>query len=509
MLKTVMTEEQRAIARERARRSIETARAAAELAISADNARRADGVARLRGSADVVLKYRNVKSKAGLQVSAPEERVLSVAGDVFTVSSTVVSAIALPGFAQRAATSFRELRTMIHDNAYNTDQRLAKLEELARSSAGTVFSAQGVVVGGAGTLNILRRRPNIAPRIDAFEQGWLMRTVGAPVWRVMKFLLPIADFAVLTGEMIATRRVFMDPTSTVRQRTRKTIDISLATLKMSLWMLPGLPVLRTAYNWASMGQLGLIMLDYRDMLRPHFIRTLQGALWAITHPAEAMGQALLWTTQTIGKAVQFTVGAIGAVLKTIIHPVATWNAATSAIAPWYRAYVVGTGQKMGIWKSPQPSLAPIPPATNPYGQPLPPTPLPPLPGVNPLSPNATPLAPATDPFAQPLPTAPPPPLPGADPLAQPLPPPVAPLAPATDPFAQPLLPAPPPPLSSADPLAPNVTPLASPTDPFAQPLPTAPLPGADPLTQPLSPNAAPLAPTTDPFTQLLPSTPSW
>jgi hypothetical protein len=310
--------------RSSAERSYRVSRAAAELAVSAGNVHRSNGVGVVRGSADVALKYRNLKSEVGLGTHPVEEGVFRLAGDTATVSGLVLSAIALPAMARKTATSFRELKTLLDDPTATAAARLDKIEQLTRAGAGTIFSAQGVVVGAQGTVGILSRSEGIARVATRVGQTSVVQAIGKPLGVVLKVLLPVADIGVLVGEAIATRRAFLDPGASGWQRARKVVDLSLATLKAAFWLLPAARPLKAIYAAASFGQLLLMLRDFWPTVQPALQRAGTTTVWAVRHPGEAvraMGQGIVGGLSAAGSAV---VVAGRTAWGWVSQPAATW-----------------------------------------------------------------------------------------------------------------------------------------------------------------------------------------
>ncbi|MEB3327714.1 MAG: hypothetical protein VKQ33_00610 [Candidatus Sericytochromatia bacterium] len=319
--------------RHSAERSYRVGRAAAELAVSAGNAHRANGVGVVRGSADVALKYRKLKTEAGLRTHPMEEGLFRLAGDTATVSGLVLSGIALPAMARKTATSFQELRTLLDDPTATASARLDKIEQLTRAGAGTIFSAQGVVVGTQGTVGILSRSEGIARLSGRVGQTSVVQAIGKPLGVVLRVLLPVADLGVLVGEAIATRRAFLDPGASGWQRVRKVVDLSLATLKASFWLLPAARPLKATYAAASFGQLLLTLRDFWPTVQPALQRAGQAAVWAVGHPGEAVravGQGVAGGLLAAGAAL-VTAGQVG--WRWVSQPAATWAALVRFVDP--------------------------------------------------------------------------------------------------------------------------------------------------------------------------------
>ena len=341
--------EKMASVRAGADKTFRVTRAAAELAISADGARRQQGVGAVRGGADVALKYRNLKTEAGLRTTPMEEKLFRLAGDTMTVTGGVLSAIALPTMAKKTATSFRELSALIHDPTATADARLDKVEALTRAGAGTIFSAQGVVMGAKGVIGIVSRNEGIARVVSTASNGKFMKFVGSPLGKALNILLPIADGAVLIGEAIATRRAFNDPTATTSNKLRKVLDLSLATVKVAFWMLPGAKALKTAYTIASFGQLALTLKDYWPQIQPNIVKVAKAVGWGVTHPIEAMGEIAQGAVSAVGWTGSKLAALGGWTWDKVSNPVRTWNNMWTEISTWTRAYAQATGQQVGAW----------------------------------------------------------------------------------------------------------------------------------------------------------------
>lgn len=335
-----------AMARRRAGMGVGIVRSLAELAVSTNNAAgQGTGVGAVRGGADVLLKYKNVKSQAGLKTGWVENQVFGLAGNAFVVTGTVLSAIALPAMAKKTQTSFQELTALIHDPMASDDARLNKAEEFSRASAGTVFSAQGVVMGVQGTVGIMARTRIVGGAIAKVADSTVLRVV-SPVGKVVNFLLPVADVLVLIGELISIRRTFRDPKSTPWQRLRKVLDFSLAVAKTAFWILPASKALKAIYAVASLGQLGLIVADFRKTLAPVFVRAIQTAGWAVGHPAEAAKAVITGTIKGIAAVVRTTLSVTGWVLDKATHPQQTLETAWMEARQWNQAYWQATGKHL-------------------------------------------------------------------------------------------------------------------------------------------------------------------
>jgi hypothetical protein len=322
------------VVRTSARRTYHVSRAAADLALTAGRAHQQRGVAAWGSSASVALKYKKLKSAAGFQTTPVEERLFRLAGDVATVSGGILAAVALPAMAKKTATSFRELTDLIHQPTATAEARLDKLEEMARSTAGTVFSAQGVVVGAKGTIGILSRSEGVARAAASVGNSRWFQLVSSPFGRVLNVLLPVADVAVLVGESIATRRTFLDPSASGWNKSRKLLDLSLATLKTAFWLLPAARPLKALYAGASFLQLGLALRDFWPTVQPALENAARGTLWAVAHPIQAtraLGNEVNQRLQGLGA----TVGrGLSAVWGVVSHPRAVWTQITTTLSSW-------------------------------------------------------------------------------------------------------------------------------------------------------------------------------
>lgn len=375
------------VVRTSASRTYHVSRAAADLALTAGRAHQQRGVAVVGTSASVALKYKNLKTAAGFQTTPVEERLFRLAGDVATISGGVLAAVALPTMAKKTATSFRELTDLIHNPTATAEARLNKLEEMARSSAGTVFSAQGVVAGAKGTMGILSRSEGVARVAANVGNARWFRWLGSPLGKALNILLPVADVAVLVGETIATRRTFLDQDATSGQKARKTLDLTLATLKTAFWLLPAARPLKAIYAAASFMQLGLALKDFWPTVQPALASATRNTIWAVKHPVEAtraLGTAL--ETHTRGLGATMAAGA-QALWKVVSNPGATWNTVTTTVRDW-----------LGVLRMAPPGTES--PTQNPENLGVPAAPL--LPAASPsVAPAATPSMPTVQEWAPP------------------------------------------------------------------------------------------------------------
>lgn len=368
-----------------------------------------------------VTKYKQLKSDIGLRNGTWEEDAFARAGDVANVSGMVISAIALPKLAQQTVTSFKELSTVIHDPNATTDQRLDKLEATTRAGAGTIFSAQGVVLGAKATSDILARHRGMATVLSKVSEGKITRMFTSPVGKVFNALLPVADGAVFVGELIATRRVFKDPTATSGTKAREVLNLGLASMKVAFWMLPGVAWLREAYAFANFIQLGLSLYDFQKTMAPHFKTAFQDTVWGIQHPAQALAavtQAAGRGLAAVGHAVTATLGWLGSKLS---NPAQTLQNAKTETSTWYNG-LLGKGRQIvsTYWPGQNASQAPTQVAYAPQASTMSVPPA--FTGTVPAVPSAAPALPSALPPA-PVPPAIPAPVP-APILATPAPAPV-------------------------------------------------------------------------------------
>lgn len=401
--------------------------AVADLVLATKGAQGAQGaLAGAKGNASVVLKTRTVmsrvaeadavfadhyaaygkvsrgvrQSRVGQSVarSAPtQEKVFNLAGDVVTVAGLGLSAVALPEMAKKTATSFQELKTLIHDQAATADQRLDKGEEMARAAAGTIFSAQGVYMGTKGTVAILSRNRTIGSFFAHLGDSKLLGFMKhSPIGKLLGALLPVADGAVFVGEVIATRRTFKDLTTTGSQRARKVLDLSLASLKVAFWMFPGVQGLRTVYKFASLGQMGLMLKDFHATLEPKLAAAGRKLVWGLTHPVEGLKAAGGWISRTAGAAAKTVAGGLGWLVGKLADPVGAWRGLVSEVRAWRGAVDEAPGQ------------APAAPVTAPAPHSIPAA-------AVPAAPVTAPVTEAPAPVADPLPQAAPIPAPIAAP----------------------------------------------------------------------------------------------
>lgn len=352
----------------------------------------APGLAGAKNTADVFLKTRNVMNKAAeadrlyaqryagygkfsqkyhgsaaaktLNATQPQrDFLIRTAGDVVTVAGLGLSAAALPGLTKKVATSFAELGTLVHDPNATTDQRLDKVEELTRASAGTVFSAQGVVVGAKGVANILGRNATIASGFAKVGASPITRFISSPIGKVFNVLLPIADGAVLIGEAIATRRTFNDPTATGEQKARKALDLGLATLKAAFWIFPQVRFLRSIYGVVGLGQLGLTLWDLRKEMGPKLVQAAKTAAWGVTHPVQAAKAVGSWFNNTVGAAAKWT-------WSKVSNPAQTASELTTGVKTWYNTLFNKSRSAVSAWlptgnQQPAVAQAPAAPMMNP------------------------------------------------------------------------------------------------------------------------------------------------
>ena len=358
--------------------------AVADLVGASKGAQGAQGVlSGAKGNANVVLKTRTVmnrvaeadavfadhyaaygkvsrgvrQSKVGQAAarSAPmQEKVFGLATDVMTVAGLGLSAVALPEMAKKTATSFSELKTMIHDPNATIDQRLDKGEEMVRAASGTIFSAQGVYMGAKGTVEILSRSKTIG---SAFAKIGDSKFLGfmkySPIGKALGALLPVADGAVFIGEVIATRRTFKDPTATGSQRARKALDMSLASLKVAFWLFPGVQGLRTAYKLAGLGQMGLMLKDFHETLKPQLAAAGRKLVWGLTHPVEGLKAAGGWISRTAGAAVKGVAKGLGWLVGKLADPAGTWRGMVNEVRAWRGAVDGPQGQTPATPVAPQ------------------------------------------------------------------------------------------------------------------------------------------------------------
>ena len=371
----------------------------------------ATGLVGAKNTADVFLKTRNVMNKAaeadrlyaqryagygkfsqkvhgsavaqGLnKTQSQRDFIVRTAGDVVTVAGLGLSAAALPGLTKKVATSFQELGTLVHDANATTDQRLDKLEELTRASAGTVFSAQGVVVGAKGVANIVSRNATIGRGLATVGSSPITKFITSPIGKVFNVLLPVADGAVLIGEAIATRRTFNDPTATGEQKLRKALDLSLAGLKAAFWIFPQVRFLRSIYGVAGLGQLGLTLWDLRKEMGPKLVQAAKTAAWGVTHPVQAAKAIGSWFNNTVGTAARWT-------WDKVSHPGRTASEFGTEVKAWYNTLFNKSRSAVSAWfpgaNTQQPVVAQAPvmtPVTTPAAP------------VAPVAPVAAPVAPA-------------------------------------------------------------------------------------------------------------------
>ncbi|MEB3196545.1 MAG: hypothetical protein VKP62_05010 [Candidatus Sericytochromatia bacterium] len=453
-----------------AERTYRVSRAAAELAVTAGSAHQRGGVGALQGSAQVALKYKALKSEVGLAHSSLEERLFGLAGDVATVSGGILAAIALPTMSRKAATSFQELTALVRDPSATAEVRLNKLEEMVRAGAGSIFSAQGVVVGARGTMGILTRSEGIARVTARVGESPLFRFLGTPLGKFLQVLLPVADVAVLVGESIATRRTFLDPQTTSGQRARKVLDLSLSCLKAAFWLLPAARPLKAAYAAASFAQLGLTLRDFWPLVRPALTRASQTTLWALQHPGEALGAA----RTSLGNGLRVTGQALVSVAQgswfVLTHPGYAWSAVHNEVSAWLRllqgkAAAAIPFRHVPVFLAPSGPAAAAPEALSPGGLAAPTVPAPTL----------------AHPASAPVPSLPAPTL--APPVTTPVPPPPAPTLapPVTSPVGPPPAPSLAPPIITPTPPSPAPTPVVVAGTPAAPVVPSLPL-AADPLS---------------------------
>jgi hypothetical protein len=433
------TSAQYASARASAQRGGRIAYDALDFGVAAKNTYGQDGLGSVRNGSVAVTKYKKLKEDVGFKTGTSEERAFSMVGDVASVSGMVISAIALPKLAQHTVTSFRELTATIHDPNATTDMRLNKLEDTARAGAGTIFSTQGVVLGAKATADIMSRNRGMAEVLSKVGDSKITRFIASPGGKILNVLLPVADGAVFIGEIIATRRTFSDPNATTAKKFREVLNLGLATLKVSFWLLPNVAVLREVYTFASFGQLGLSLWDFQKTMGPHFKQAMVKAGWAVGHPVEALGGMATAVATGVAKTAKGVAGAVGWLFDEVIHPVRTAQRFSSEVSAWYNAYLGTTGKQIVGYVWPPYTVGNTPAGVTPPGSrvatPYVPGAIAPagIPGQNamflaqpaPIRPAGAgqvamaqlPAVPAAPP---PLPAAPPPPPPA------PLPPPVLP-----------------------------------------------------------------------------------
>lgn len=366
-----------------------------------------DGTVRgrdIRKGSQAVSDYRALKNHLGMATSPGEEKLFGYAQDTLTVSGLVFSAIALPKMAQKTATSFRELTTLVHAPTATMDQRLDKVEEVGRAAAGTVFASQGVVLGAKGTLGILSRNSGVASVVSSVGKSRAMGFLSTPLGMAFKVLLPIADFAVFGADVISMRRALNDPTQTASDKFRKALNLGLSGLKVSFWIFPQVRALRAAYSVASTVQLGLMFREFSAQLVPAAKSGIKTLGNAVLHPVEttkAVGSAIVNGTKSVLSA---GASLVGWTASKLVHPIETWNTFATEFSTWKNALLNRNAQP-----APAPTMQTAPTAPAP----------------------TMPVAPAAPVYTAPVYTAPATSVTGV-PVAPVAPAPVAPVAPVTD-----------------------------------------------------------------------------
>jgi hypothetical protein len=262
-----------------------------------------------------------------------EDHFFNAMADSATVAGLGLSAWALPSFIKQIGASSKAISTDFANPQATNNQKLTDVGDVAKASSGTIYSAQGVVLGAKGTVAIMARNATMGKVIGAIGQSPISKFIASPFNKVLGVLLPVADAGMLVEDAVVERQTLKSSTATTKDKAVATLNLGLATLKMAFWVFPEVPVLRTIYSAASFAQLGLAIAGLWNQLKPSFIKTVQTIGWGIVHPiqgAKALGAATVRGIDKIGQGLLW-------VGDRLIHPIKT----IESIGHWFAALFSG------------------------------------------------------------------------------------------------------------------------------------------------------------------------
>ncbi|HEY9720607.1 MAG TPA: hypothetical protein V6D47_01250 [Oscillatoriaceae cyanobacterium] len=285
------------------------------------------------GYARLSSKVRGSAAAVGYdKTQSAQDKFFSAAGDVATVAGLGLSAVALPGLAQKTVTDAKALGTVLHDPAATQSQRLDAVKNVSQDTAGSIYSADGVYIGLKGTTAILSRSKTIGSMLDSFSNSRLLSFLKYnPVGKLFGMLLPIADGAVFVGQAISTKDTFENPTATESDKLKSVLQMGLATIKLSFWIFPDVAWLKQAYSLANFGQLALVIWNMRKTIVPKMVNTAKAIGWGVMHPIQAFHNICHAVATGASTAVQKAGTALSWLFGKAMHPVQTFDQAASLV----------------------------------------------------------------------------------------------------------------------------------------------------------------------------------
>lgn len=285
------------------------------------------------GYARLSSKIRGSSAAVGYnKTESVQDKFFNTAGDVATVAGLGLSAVALPGLAQKTVTDAKALGTVLHDPQATNNQKLEAVKSVSQDTAGTIYSADGVYIGVQGTAAILSRSKTIGSVLDSISNSRFMSFLKYnPVGKLFGALLPVADGAVFVGQVISTRDTFENPASTSTDKIKQALQMGLATIKLSFWVFPEVAWLKQAYALANLGQLGFVLWGLKKTLVPKMVATAKAIGWGVLHPVQAFHNICHAVASGAGVAVQKVGSALGWTLDKLMHPVQTFDQLASLV----------------------------------------------------------------------------------------------------------------------------------------------------------------------------------
>ncbi|MBM3274453.1 MAG: hypothetical protein FJZ00_04835 [Candidatus Sericytochromatia bacterium] len=223
--------------------------------------------------------------KVNATVMTPILKVATVSGAAAGIG---LGLIALPNLLKGTADAGRKLADIIEDPAASEDAKLAAIADTARGGAGVVMALNGVKGGVQSLVAVAKESATLAPAVASVASNPVMSGAGKVLGRLFKILLPIADAGMLIADSVRLKQTLANPEATGMAKAKAVLAVGLGVVKIATYLMPQTLILRSAYLVASLGQLGLAMVDLSHTLIPSLQRAGAAAVAAIKDPGTAL-----------------------------------------------------------------------------------------------------------------------------------------------------------------------------------------------------------------------------
>jgi hypothetical protein len=273
--------------------------------------------------------------KVNATVMTPLLKVATVGGAAAGIG---VGIFALPSLLKGTADAGRKLADIIEDPTASEDAKLGAIADTARGGAGVVMALNGVKGGVQTLMTVAQESATLAPAAARVAANPVVGGVGKVLGGLFKVLLPIADAGMLIADSVKLRQTLANPEATGMDKAKAVLAVGLGAVKIATYLMPQTLILRSAYLVASLGQLGLAMVDLSHTLVPSLQKAGAAAVAAIKDPGTALRNAGAAISSGFSKLGTWVKSGFGLVARAAEQP----GVAAQASKSWFEEMAEST-----------------------------------------------------------------------------------------------------------------------------------------------------------------------